>query len=287
MGNDKIIALFILIMSIFLICPLSIVGQKMNKEKPAMYKVNQSIEIPITVGLFIINQFGFQAIDDKSTLSDYEISQLDANDIWKSDRRAIRQDASKMQLAGDISDLALKISVSLPGLLAIDKKIRRDWFDLLVLYGETHAINTSIYISSAACIDRIRPLAYNKDAPLEVRKGPGTKNSYYSGHVSSAASASFFMAKIFSDYHPEIGNKKYWLFGAALIPPIVVGFHRYKAMKHFPTDIITGTLVGAAAGILIPELHKNKKRENGLSIAPVVGTFNGFNLKYSFKYLFD
>ena len=38
--------------------------------------------------------------------------------------------------------------------------------------------------------------------------------------------------------------------------PAVTGYLRFKAGKHFPTDIIVGYGVGATIGYLVPELHK-------------------------------
>ena len=64
------------------------------------------------------------------------------------------------------------------------------------------------------------------------------------------------MAKVISDYHPELGRKKWLVFAAAIIPPAIVGWYRIRALKHFPTDVLLGYLVGAAVGILVPELHK-------------------------------
>ena len=89
------------------------------------------------------------------------------------------------------------------------------------------------------------------------------------------------MAKVYSDYHPELGNKKYWLYGAALIPPLIVGYYRIKAMRHFPTDVITGLAVGAAVGILVPHLHRTKKRTKDFSFIPFVGDYSGMKIKYS------
>ena len=258
-------------------------GQKKEPKPPSVYKVNKKVEIPITIGLFIIHSFGFNYINDKPRLTEYEVSQLDVNDIWEFDRIATQQDADFSNQANEISDYILNASVILPALLVIDNKIRKDWFDLLVLYGETHAINTSVYITTAALADRIRPFVYNEEVALNEKMGHGTKISFYSGHVSTTASASFFMAKVYSDYHPEIGNKKFWLFGAALIPPIAVGYYRIKAMKHFPTDVITGIAIGAAAGILVPELHKIKKDKSDFSFIPFSGGMSGLKVRYSIR----
>ena len=92
------------------------------------------------------------------------------------------------------------------------------------------------------------------------------------------------MAKVYSDYHPGLGNRKYIFFAAAAIPPLVVGFYRFKAMKHFPTDILAGLAVGSVSGILIPHLHKQKNKQNGLSILPFAGEVNGCKIAYKFRY---
>jgi membrane-associated phospholipid phosphatase len=64
------------------------------------------------------------------------------------------------------------------------------------------------------------------------------------------------MAKVYSDYHPEMGADKYWLFGAAVVPPLLMAYARLKALDHFPSDIAVGFAVGTLCGILIPEIHR-------------------------------
>jgi len=284
MTKSKFIKYTLLFIIFFNFTQITIAQKKekaTNSER--IYRVNKKIEIPVTVGLFVLHQFGFKAINNKPVLTDSEVFQLSSENIWKFDRPATQQNYSFTQKAHDISDYLLNASVILPAFLAINKNIRKDWLDLLILYGETHAINTSFYIATAALVDRIRPYVYNEEVPIEDKTGHGTKISFFSGHVSTAATASFFMAKVYSDYHPSIGIKKFWLYGAAIIPPALVGYYRFKAMKHFPTDIITGTVVGAAAGILIPELHKFNKRKSTLSFIPLLGGMNGVKVSYSLK----
>ena len=83
------------------------------------------------------------------------------------------------------------------------------------------------------------------------------QNLFFSGHTSSSAYFSFFTAKVFADTHPN-SKWKPVVWGSAIALPAMTGYLRYKAGKHFPTDVIVGYGVGAAFGILIPELYKNK-----------------------------
>jgi membrane-associated phospholipid phosphatase len=95
-----------------------------------------------------------------------------------------------------------------------------------------------------------------------------------------SASACFFAAKVYCDYHPELGNKKYLVYSLALVPSAATGFFRYKGLKHFPTDVITGLIIGASTGILVPHLHK--RTGSNLTLVPFAGPVNGLALSYKF-----
>ena len=259
-------------------------AQKSKTDHQKIYKVNLKSEIPLTVGLFALNYYGFQVLDRKGTLDSLQIVSLDKNDVWAFDRNALTQGTSQRFDAEKISDVGMNLSLFLPALLALDKDIRHDWLDLLVLYLETQAINTTLYAYGGPMLTkRIRPFVYYDEIPLDDKTVTGTTDSFFSGHTSTTAAASFFMAKVYSDYHPEPGNKKYLIFAAALIPPAIVGYHRYRALKHFPTDVMTGTIIGAATGILVPHLHKIVKRKNeNLSVMPYVGEYSGLAVYLKF-----
>ena len=108
--------------------------------------------------------------------------------------------------------------------------------------------------------ERYRPVTYYNEGQIETDELTSGRNrhSWFSGHVTNTASGTFFFAKVLTDYHPEWSGKwKIW--AVAAIPRAVVGYLRYRALKHFPTDIMVGYLVGAGSGILVPHLHKRKE----------------------------
>lgn len=270
------------ILPIFLFSYTGMYAQDNKPEKASVYEVNLKTEIPLTVALFLSDYVGFKYLNKKSGLTESQVNSLNADDIWVIDRIATQQDPARRENFHNASDWVMNATIALPVLLGIDKKIRRDWFDLLVLYGETHALNSSIYLGISATTNRIRPFVYNPDVSMEEKTDNGTKESFYSGHTSTAAAASFFMAKVYSDYHPELGNKRFWIYAAALVPPITVGALRVKAMKHFPTDVAAGLAIGAAMGILVPHLHKVKKNKN-LSFIPYTGEVTGMRIHYTIR----
>lgn len=246
-----------------------------------VYHINYAIELPVTVTISATALTGFGVVDKKPPLDSLTILGLDANNINRFDRSAIWQDPVFAPTARKISDVSLGISQALPFFLLLDKQIRQDWGNVILMYIETQAIVGNLY--SWGCVvhvDRNRPLVYNPNVPWEERAGKRTRNAFYSGHTSMATSASFFAAKVYCDYHPELGNKKYLVYTLALIPSLSTGFFRYKGMKHFPSDVLTGMAVGACAGILVPHLHK--KMNSNLAIAPFGGKINGLALSYKF-----
>jgi hypothetical protein len=258
-------------------------AQIMPPDTSSVYRVNKLVEIPVTAALFAGYQLGLNQVYKKPALDSMEISMLDPNDIWKFDRRATMQDASYRQQAHKISDNVMKASVVAPFLLLFDRQIRKDWIDFLILYGQAHSVSGLSYVITTAAYDRNRPYVYSNEVPLDDKMGTGTRNSFFSGHTSTTAVSTFFMAKVLSDYHPELGRKKYLLFAAALVPPAIVGYYRYRAMKHYPTDVFMGLAVGAAAGILVPHFHKSRKGPRNLSIVPVGGKVSGFYMSYRIR----
>lgn len=273
--KKHIIAILLLIIS------YSLFAQGGDSLDHKVYKVNLRFDVPFTAVATGTALWGFATVNGKPTLDSLSIIALDPNDVNRFDRSATTQDAEFAPISRSISDVTLAISNLLPLVLFMDDEIRQDWGDVLLLFLETQAIVGNLY--SWGCVvhvDRIRPLVYNPDVPWEERSGTRTKNAFYSGHTSLSASASFFTAKVYCDYHPELENKKYLIYSMALVPPVITGFFRYKGLKHFPTDVLTGLVIGASAGILVPHLHK-RTRPN-LSIVPFAGPVNGLAMSYKF-----
>lgn len=269
-----------LLLVIVLFSYLNLYGQQEDEEKK-VYKVNYWIDVPITITGYVTNEIGLRIVRDKPALDESELQDLHVSDINWLDRSAAKQSYDFYSTAIDMSDFGLAASLSLPVILFVDKEIRSDWLDIALLYLEAEAIGANVY--SWLCtihIDRYRPLTYNTGFPTSERIENLNRNSFFSGHTSSTAAASFFMAKVYCDYHPDLGNKKYLVYSAALVPPGFVGFFRYKSGKHFPTDVLAGMVVGGSVGILVPHLHKQKS--GNLSIRPYSGYTNGITLNFRF-----
>ena len=226
------------------------------------YQVNYWISGGIIAVGIPATLIGAPLITNKSAVKVAELQALNRNDINPIDRWALNLDPSKMSYYANLSDNVLAGIIMLPALTLFDHNIRQDWLDIALMYAETQIIVNNIYLYSPfgpLFQNRLRPAVYYDALGTSgARMTAWNRSSFYSGHVASAAAATFFTVKIFCDYHPELGSMKYLLYGAAAIPPLIVGYFRMKALDHFPSDIVVGLGVGALCGIVIPEFHRIK-----------------------------
>lgn len=242
------------------------------KTKTSVYRVNPWISGGIAaVGLYT-NTSGLDRLRRAPLIPEERLNRLGEDDLIGLDRIALRQDPSKASLdkAQNISDLLLYSGALSPILLFIDKPIREQWLDVTLMYLESQAVTSNFYSwgpLGPTFAERLRPAAYYTELPLEQREAGNNRNSLYSGHVASTATGWFYVAKVIDDFHPELGGKKWLFYGLATVPTVVVAVNRVKALRHFPTDTIIGGIVGAAVGILIPTIHKN--REGRLKVGAV------------------
>jgi len=268
-----------------LVCPFitESTAQQSTPDTEKVYKVNYKTELPLTGAMFALNFWGFAKLGNKPTLDSVEIIALDKNDVLKFDQVVFNQSSPAPSSIYTIGDIGLWTSYALPFLLLFDKEIRKSWLDFTLIYLETQAINLNLYLwGGPVFTERIRPTIYNEGS-WDYKLGNGTTDSFFSGHVSMTAGASFFMAKVYSDYHPELGAKKWWLYTAALVPPAFVGYCRYRGFMHFPTDILLGAAVGAATGILGPHFHKITRKSNrNITLVPFSGMYSGLAFSMEF-----
>lgn len=166
-------------------------------------------------------------------------------------------------------------------MIFINKNQRVKAGQLITLYVETIGITGALYTITAGVVYRSRPFVYGNKAPLDKRLDKGGQRSFYGGHVATTAAATFLTAKIFSDFNPHSKLSPY-LWGASGVLTAAMGYMRMQAGYHFLSDCLLSGAIGAATGILIPLLHKNKNLDK-LTIAPeMINSNAGMHLTYYF-----
>lgn len=237
-----------------------------------VYRVNAWVDAALIAGGVTGFVTGMKAQSAKPSLGLGELGGLRNYQVPGFDRMALRIDPAGQDRAMRISDRVMYGTLAAPGLLLLDGRVRKEWLNVYTMYVETAALTSGMQAWSCVGAGRYRPIAYIEDATLDQRIDQRNSNSFYSGHTANTAMASFFMAQVISDMHAELGGKKWWLYGAATIPPAVVGYYRIQAGKHFPTDVLTGALMGAATGVLVPILHRTNLCDGRLSVIPSVSS---------------
>ena len=254
------------------------------EQREKIYKTNPKWEIPVSLALIGAASLGYKWMDQHASLTAEQVVLLNPETINSFDRPAAYYDPAEFKSAGSKSDILMTAFVASPILLVFDKKIRRDWVDILTMLSVAHGVDNTIFFSSILLVRRPRPLAYNPALSIEDKTGVGKTNSFPSGHVSWTATSTFLIAKVYTDYHHIKGWKRMLFFTGAALPPTLVGYYRVHAGRHFPSDAIVGGLLGAACGIAVPELHRISKKVDGLSMRPFfMNGSNGLSVSYVFK----
>src|SRR5690606_2994183 len=231
-----------------------------------------------------LNVAGVMLIQNKPGLTEAGLNALSKDDIWGVDRWAAGNYSEK---ANSDSYIPMFTSFALPLALMLNQNERSHAGQISVLFIESMATTGALFSITAGLVQKSRPLVYNTSIPAEERMDNDEQRSFYAGHTAATASATFFAAKVFHDFNPDSPWKPV-VWGVAAAIPATVGYLRIRAGKHFLTDNLIGYALGAASGIIIPEIHKKKNKN--VEIYPTMGfqhmgqNFNsqGLGLIYTF-----
>ncbi len=216
------------------------------------YKLSLAVDIPISTNGVALLGTSFMIGKTWALPSKESISRLNRDSVNKFDRSATRQNS---KVAGYLSDAALYASVAMPLLQLINKNSRKDFGKVAAISGETFVVNLAFTDLLKETVKRKRPLLYNEKVPMDKKLKKDNFQSFYSGHTSTVSAMSFSFAEMYADYNPHSKLKPMvWSMCAAF--PILTGVLRYKAGKHFWTDVITGYLAGAVVGLATPYVHR-------------------------------
>lgn len=78
--------------------------------------------------------------------------------------------------------------------------------------------------------------------------------SFFSGHASNSMAVATFLFLIL--------RKQYKYFGLIFFWPLIFAYSRIYLGLHFPTDILTGYVVGATVGFVFFKLYQNLQKKH-------------------------
>jgi len=219
---------------------------------------------------------GYHLEKKTKPLSEDQIHNLSIYSVNRFDRSATHQ---HNEFAKKSSEILLLASFSAPLLLMTNSKIRQEKFNIGLMSLEVLCLSYGITSVIKTNVNRTRPLAYNPAVDLHEKQEVDTRFSFLSGHTSATAGLCFYSAKVFHDMSTN-KKAKFLVWSLASMYPAITGYCRYKAGEHFPTDIISGYVLGALIGIGIPELHKIK---SNVQFSPIITSHQkGFLVHYKF-----
>lgn len=222
------------------------------------YRYDPSVDLTLTVALGVLG--------GASVVVDHELpgpAAGDASRVFILDRgvaeraqaRAGARTASDVMLfsVAGLGALASAFSVD-PGRFPERTSLRRQRWIRTGLFVESLAVTNAVTTVVKLAVARPRPYTYaaGYDATT-ARHDDGL--SYFSGHTSIVAATSSTLAYLAFVEAPG-SARAYATLGAGVVATSTVATLRIRAGKHFPTDVLTGAIVGAAIGTLVPHLHR-------------------------------
>jgi len=208
-----------------------------------------------------------------------EIEELNPQNINRFDRGATKHLSSEAGRRSDYGErIPLAIGAISPFILPVisenNESYGNEMLTLLLIWSETNLLAATGTQMVKSWTKRTRPYAYNPNVSTEAKRSTNARKSFMSGHTSTSAANTFFLAKVFTDYFPE-SKYKPLVWGVAAAIPAWTGIERYLAGKHFPTDIIAGYAFGAMCGYFIPHMHKTGKANSEVDLA--IYPYSSFN----------
>lgn len=141
------------------------------------------------------------------------------------------------------------------------------WARDAVVLLEVFAVNLGLTNVVKYAVRRPRPYSYESESALGDVREDESRLSFYSGHASTAFAMATAWATIFTLRHPRArAAVPAWLAAVGLAATTAV--LRVEAGKHFWTDVIAGSLAGAAVGVLVPALHRDPAARLSAGLRP-------------------
>lgn len=129
-----------------------------------------------------------------------------------------------------------------------------------IMYAESISITWVATDLTKVAVRRPRPVDYVTCAASKTEGCASDTNlqlSFFSGHASvtgTISATATYLAFIRAPHTPRP-----WItLGVGIALTTFVSYQRVRSGDHFPTDVIMGSLGGAAIGVLVPHFHRRR-----------------------------
>jgi membrane-associated phospholipid phosphatase len=218
------------------------------------YELKGSVDYPLLGAGLLTTGFSYYLDRRTPALREAELDLLRIADIPGIDRHVTRYYSLKAHQFSNVTALA---SIVAPFALYLDRNNRQDGNGgkLLLITLQGALLNAGLINLTKTAVRRPRPFVFNGDAPLELKLRQDARYSFFSGHTAVSSFFAFTGAQLYHDLYPDSRSRGI-VWASAAVLPLLTGYGRMRAGKHFVTDILVGYGVGALIGVLVPRLHR-------------------------------
>jgi membrane-associated phospholipid phosphatase len=140
------------------------------------------------------------------------------------------------------------------------------------MYAESLAITSFITSLTKIAVRRPRPIDYKNAAAMTPGTDTDAVLSFFSGHAATTAAVAATATYVAFVRSPQ--KARPWItLGIGTLLTAFVSYERVRSGAHFPTDVIAGSLAGAAIGVVVPHVHRDRTERANLwfGLAPAPG----------------
>ncbi len=235
-------------------------------EAPPVGRVTFDID-PFADSAMIAVSLGFagtlELINSTGEIRPQQIAQpFDRSQLFFLDRPAVAQTPDPR--AGTYSTIGLGAAVAFafvdPVLSGIREKSVQTGLADAFMYAESMSFSLAMTSIVKMAVRRPRPIAYidaeeHRNVPGYTNNSTDSALSFFSGHAAITATVGATATYLAFARAPHTARPWVTLAVGTLLTTFV-SVERVRAGKHFPTDVIAGSIAGAGIGVVVPHLHR-------------------------------
>lgn len=217
----------------------------LNAEEQSPFELSLGKDSLFLTSSFALNTtvFFLEKNQAKIEPSLQNLSQINLFDRW-----AAQAYSKPLDITGDIFQYT---SILLPAILLTTDNSQ--WFRIGLMYFETMTFAYGFKNLGKLLVNRYRPYMYFENFP--ENQDQDFRKSFPSGHTSLSFAGASFLSYVYSAYFPE-SKWKIPIIAGSYVLATSTAILRIASGNHFPTDVLTGALIGSLCGIGIPFFHK-------------------------------
>ncbi|TFG95338.1 MAG: phosphatase PAP2 family protein, partial [Calditrichales bacterium] len=207
-------------------------------QTPEPFTLDQKQDILLLSSGIILSTAGWFLNQSADPLTPVQIEHLDQNNVNPFDRPAIRPFRTSFN-----GDYLIVVSALFPLVLLQTDHALQDWKTIAMMGSEVVLMQLGLNQMAKYFAPRIRPFVYDPDSPMSEKTENRARQSFYSGHTSTSAALTFFVATVYDRYTTNATMRSLVWAGAVIIPAIT-GYLRIDSGNHFYSDVLIGYATG-------------------------------------------